>query len=234
MALGKIGTNAAGTAPHLVKSLDDPSPDVRNCSAIALQSIGPAARLAMPVLLRHLDDPDPETRSLMTWTFLSITNDRSMVMPYLLRHLGDPKADVRGRAVAMLRSFGSDAQSALPELMGLLNDPSKDVRRAATNAVSTIEGKTSVSVPGRATPFRFVNVSCKELLDFYGSLTGKRIEMAPDIQRFTKVTITPYDIMTLDEGIRLIEEELGEQANLVLTPSTNGVIFVKYKQAGYK
>ncbi len=45
-------------------------------------------------------------------------------------------------------------------------------------------------------------------------------------------TINPHEMLIVPEAIRLIEEELGEQGNLVLSPSTNGVILVNFKQNG--
>jgi hypothetical protein len=229
MALGKIGTNALAAVPALIKTLDDPVPDVRNCTAIGLGSIGPAAIQAAPALVRRFNDPDPETRYIVMGTFLSLTNDRAAVLPYLLRQLSDQVADARGRAAGMLGCFGKDAQAAVPDLRKLLDDPDKNVRRTVTNTLSKIERTAIENTNAPTTSFRFQNASSKLALDVYSSLTGKRIVIAPEILGFPPVTIVSYEPLPVEKAILLIEQELSEQARIVLVPGENGVVVAKYK-----
>ena len=234
MALGKIGTNAALAVPALVKALDDPNPDVRTCTAIGLGNIGPAAVQAIPALVRHFTDSDPQTRDVVVGTFLSITADRSVVLPYLVRQLTDGLADMRGRAAGRLGYLGRDAQPAVPELRKLLDDPDKDVRRTVTNALSKIEGTETQSTNAPTVSIRFQKASAKDILGFYAGLTGKRVEIASEIRSFASVSIVSYEALPTEKAIELIEQELSEQANIMLVPAENGVILARHKRVQNK
>ena len=229
VALGKIGTNSVVALSSLVKALDDPVADVRNCTALALQDIGSAAHGAVPALVRHLGDSDPQTRSIVIGAILSVTNDRSLVIPVLLRQLNDPLADTRGSAVARLGSFGRQAQFAVPELANLLHDRDKAVRRATTNALNDIEGRSEANTKTDKIAFRFVNAPVDQVLRIYGELITNRVEIASDVRRSTPITIKCYGGAVREEALRLIEEELNEQANILITRTDDGVVSAKNK-----
>jgi len=225
-ALGHIGPSAGRTIPLLAHALEDPNLEVRNCGMMALAALGPVAQSALPAVRRHFDDTNTMNLQAMD-TFLSITNGSPEVLPYLVQELKGPN---RGWAVSMLRSLGKEGRSALPELSVLLSDSDKNVRRAVTNTLNTIGSNEPPYLRSSSNSFAFSNTSFKEVLEFYGRLTGKRIELDPEIQSSVSVTIRPYGLRNAEEGARWIEEDLCEQANLLLTPASNGTVFVRYKK----
>ncbi len=229
MALGKIGTNSVVALSSVVKALDDPVADVRNCTALALQDIGSSAQGAVPALVRHLNDSDPQTRSIVIGALLSVTNDRSLVMPVLLRQLNHPSADTRGNTVAILGSIGRDAQSAVSELAKLLHDSDKAVRRATTNALNTIEGRSGADTKADKVAFRFENAEVDQVLRFYAELVTNRLEIASDVRRTMRITIKCYGGAVREEALRLIEEALNEQADILITRTADGVVSAKHK-----
>lgn len=230
-ALGAIGTNAGWTTPLLTKALKDPNVEVRVCARMGLQGIGPAARDALPELRRLLNETNNDMRMGAMEAFLAITNGSPELLPYLVRELGGTNF-LRGWAVSMLRSYGYKAQPVVPELTRLLDDPDRNVRRAVTNALNTIRSNELPYARTQKTSFSFGKMSSDKVLDFYAHLTGKHLETGPEVQSFATVTIQPYGLRTAEEGARWIEEDLSEQANLVLVPSKNGVVLVRSKQSG--
>jgi hypothetical protein len=225
-ALGSIGPSARRTILLLTNALEDTNVQVRTSATIALADLGPVARDALPALRKHFDDTNTMSLEAMG-AYLSITNGSPEVLPYLVRKLNGPH---RGWTVSMLRSFGREGREALPELTALLNDPDKNIRRAATNAVKTIQSNEPPYARASSNSFSFANSSFKDVLEFYSRLTGKRVQLSPEIQSFTRVTIQPYGLRNAAEGARWIEEDLSDQANLSFTPAPNGTVFVSYKQ----
>jgi len=231
-ALGKIGPAVNHTVvPELVKALEDPVPDVRNCACFALQNIGPAARAAIPALVKHVDDPDKQTRSVALGCWFSLSDDPASLVPRLIERLNDPSPDMRGTVLNLLSDLRTNAHAALPAVTKTLEDSDKDVRRAATNTLGRIAGSEAAKAtpPDGGLVFKFVNIQVTEILKSYQQMANRELLIAKEVQRHdVPVTIKPLRGLTKEEALKLIEDELSQQAGIVIDRPANGPIVVTY------
>ena len=136
------------------------------------------------------------------------------------------------RGAVQLRDLGHSAgklNSRCPELANLLHDRDKAVRRATTNALNDIEGRSEANTKAEKLFFSFVNAPVDQVLRLYESLITNRLEIGLNVRRSTPITIKCYGGAVREEALRLIEEELSEQANILITRTDDGVVSAKNK-----
>lgn len=140
--------NLEQVLPVLTKALNDPDPNVRFYSTVALFGAAygdeeNARRLhrAVPALSEGLSDEDPRVRA-------AAANAITTVMPHppaavtapLLRALGDPEREVREAALDALARVRPVALQTAPAVLRVLReDPSPGARGAAARTLGEIE-----------------------------------------------------------------------------------------------
>ena len=95
----------------LIRSLDNPNPEVRYSAARKLSHMGPAAASAVPALVKALEDPD---RQVQKEAMLALRSIGSPAVPALIGALKHNDPGVREEAVLALGKMGSAAHRAIP------------------------------------------------------------------------------------------------------------------------
>ncbi|HYF38234.1 MAG TPA: HEAT repeat domain-containing protein, partial [Gemmatimonadales bacterium] len=121
--LGEVRAQRA--FPLLVRSLDDPSDEVRAKSAAALGRLGDR-RAVPPLLERLLSDPAPFVRVRIVSALAQFGGPE--IVERMVRALGDPAWWVRMRGVEALEQIGPVAEGPL---LIALNDTDPEIRKRA-------------------------------------------------------------------------------------------------------
>src|SRR5439155_1227482 len=131
----------------------------------------------------------------------------------------------------LLGSLRTNAHAALPAVTKTLEDADKDVRKAATNALGQIAGTEAAKAlpPDNGLVFQFVNTPATEILKSYQQIANRELKIAPEVQRHDRpVTVKPYGRLTREEAQKLIEDELRQQAGIVIDRPANGPIVITF------
>ncbi len=83
-ALARIGGDAV---PELIKTLEDPDPEVQTFAARSLAMMGPNARTAVPSLVKHLHDSDERVRRACARALGQIGPAAGAAVPELIKLL---------------------------------------------------------------------------------------------------------------------------------------------------
>jgi HEAT repeat protein len=115
--IGRIGRDAAGAVPALMRALESDSAHVRQAAAEALSQIGPSSESVVPGLIRLLGDPLANVRlaAVRALTHVGLPSDPEI--PRLLELLLDQDDEIREAAVGALAQVGP---AVIPSLVDLL------------------------------------------------------------------------------------------------------------------
>jgi hypothetical protein len=147
MAIAHGGSALASAVPELLPNLADPSAEVRESAARALEQIGaPAARPAVPMLLRLLNaDADGDVRRRAALALGRIDPASDDVIAEAARRLrADRDTTVRVSAAVLLLASGGAAAGASDALTDALSDESSAVRLYSAAALAHTAGGESV------------------------------------------------------------------------------------------
>lgn len=161
--------------PHLVQSLANDNPDVRQAVAQILEQIGPAAQVAIPDLVQRLVDTDCRMRDTAAQALDKIdtqwhkTSQVQTAIPYLVQRLTDG-INVRRAAVQALDKINKQWHKiAIPYLVQQLKDSKANTRMAAINALKEIGPTAQAAIPNLlqrlADDIRYVREAATESLD---------------------------------------------------------------------
>ena len=131
---------APPVAPHLIRMLDDSTPEVRKAAFQALRTQGNEATAAFPRLWDLLDHNDAERRGQAMRTLNAIHPKTRPWLDRLIALLGDASADLRSGAASCLAEW-SDRRMAIaagPALVKLLRDPQATVRLQAASTLGSL------------------------------------------------------------------------------------------------
>jgi hypothetical protein len=79
---------------------------------------------------------------------------------------------------------------------------------------------------------KFDSLPVRDMLEFYGQLTGKKLVIAPNVDKaLLKITLRSDGPTSRDETARTIERALAEQAGVIVTPLDNNQVSVTYDEA---
>ena len=216
-ALGRIGPDAADAVPALINTLKGP---LRTSSCWALSSIGRKAGAAAPALRDLLNAPDSKTRGAAMEALVAVSDEPSGEVPLLLDRLKDSDDEVRGSALYLLGKLHLSSTAVLDEVRLLRQDPDKWVRRTATNALEELEGKneTTRAAAEETGTIKLMNARPLDVLELYSEVSGKKVEMSSNvIARAPRVTMKTVKPSSPKEILKLIEEELLDQAGIIIT-----------------
>jgi HEAT repeat protein len=133
----------------LIRTLEDPSPRVRESAGAGLAGHGADARAAIPHLLKRVNDPDRGARASIIGAlgFIAKPGDSSNaeVVPALVLALADPDIDVRLMAADGLVKLG-EAASIAPVLIDAKAEPGYQTR--ATLILGRMGSKSQILIPG--------------------------------------------------------------------------------------
>lgn len=155
--LSRLGT--AGTAPALLKALQDPNASLRAAAARLIGESGIKESVNRLVVLLQ-SDPEPTVRKDAAYA-LGLIGDVTAVKP-VVAALKDKSPMVRGMAAEALAYIRDP--SVMDSLLATLQDPSAEVRYWGAFAVGEIGGEDSVPA------LRLLADSDNEVAPGYGSV----------------------------------------------------------------
>jgi alpha-L-fucosidase len=141
-ALGDIDAADSAVSSALIRSLRDPSPDVRRVILAVLIRLGPQASGASTALKDLLQDADAGIRAQTCIAYRQIGPYGKAGIPALIGRLGDPDADVRGKAAEALMKIGPDG---VADLTRALRERDPNVRRAAAEVLGSFGAESKGS-----------------------------------------------------------------------------------------
>ena len=137
-SLAQMGGGAQAASPALMKTLADPSPELRLQALATLRQVDAARTfVADPGFQRALEDDDPAVRFLAARTAAESGDSAARAIPVLAEVALDQDLVVNNRREALdsLATFGKDAVAVIA---GLLGDEEPLVRKGAAMALGTI------------------------------------------------------------------------------------------------
>ncbi len=141
-ALEEVAAQRIGLASdEVVRSLADPSPEVRRSAAMAISTIGDRS-LAAPLLKHIMDHPDLVDEDMIIALGQLGSNEATTL---LIQFLQSPKSMLRRAAASALgRIHSEEAVAALIESTQEKDDP--DLQRASINALRRLRARDAVEV----------------------------------------------------------------------------------------
>jgi len=140
--LGKIGPEAAGAAPALLKLVNNEEAVIRREVLFALGKIGPAAKDAVPAALSGVDDPDATVRLSAVYALGRIGPDAAPATERLVQELASKdRYYATCCAMSLVRiapDSGRISPSVLPLLIKALKHNDSSVRTEAANTLGML------------------------------------------------------------------------------------------------
>jgi HEAT repeat protein len=140
-ALGRLGADARGAGPELIRALDDPDPHVKTIAAQTLEKLAPHVPEAVSALIKAF----PRVEAIRA--VCRYGEKAAEAVPPLVGLLKNSDPPVRWNAARALGKLQETAKSAIPDLVAAMGDPDKDVREHAAEALGDIGPAAADSVP---------------------------------------------------------------------------------------
>ena len=148
MALGRIGADAKGAVPAIVKQLPGDNPLFQREAHFALGAIGPDAAAAVPALIKALNDKEMEVRYSASYALGKLGPAAKPAVSALKANIKSEDEFLRLASVWALLSIDPTdkglVETALPLLIAALDDERPLVRREAATALGDL-GKQAKS-----------------------------------------------------------------------------------------
>lgn len=198
LALGDMTSRTPAALSFLIRSLEDPQPEVRFAVARALGKMGPKAYYCLPHLKRSLLFEDHRVAKLwMIFALSGITGQKAWALQQFRQILKDPEKKLRWQMVALLEEMGEEA---FPLLCETLRDADEKVRIRAAAAVSEIYPKE----PMTSSEIRALRQALKDPSEeVRRALVQSLVKMGNRVE-----PLLPYLVESLGDSHREVRENL--------------------------
>ncbi len=221
--LDDVGLEHVEMIPILRRALADDSERVVYEALHILIKRGAAARSAVPGIITLLSHPDHNVRREAMMALLTIsTQEPEKLVELLKNQFDDSHGMVRGNAMVQFAQREPDADVRRKETSRFLTDPDASVRFKATNLVNNV----SIQWSTNAVECAFNDTIVEDLLYVWQRNCGGKFQLAPGLQMNTWICLDTFGPMPKEEGFRLLEAVLKEQAGFDFKMLTNGVTLV--------
>jgi len=143
-AAGDAPVDSSGEVLALLKSMDEPDPEVRWRAEFALGRVGPAGLQAIADALKH---DNPRIRFAAAYVLGAQGRKAAAAIPALLNALSDREEGVRVWAANSLGGIDAEDPRVTAALVKALRDTSPDVRRITLSILIPLGSKASGSAP---------------------------------------------------------------------------------------
>ena len=144
-SMWSVGRNQEAIAlPALIKTLDDPYPEVQVAAIRALRRFGNKAQAVIPKLTEFLGQKESAEAAMLALAGIMGTNES---IPLVTKALTNQNAVVQRLLIEQLGDFQSEAQAAVPALLPFARGENKRLRHEAIQALIKIGVEPEVMVP---------------------------------------------------------------------------------------
>jgi HEAT repeat protein len=133
--LGKLGAEALGALPELIKAVEDSDQGVREAAVQAIALLGPAGVVPLVQFLSH---SDKYVRRNATWGLGKLGQHARSAMASLCAALHDSDPRTASGAAQALGNLGASAAAAVPALTEAMRGTNVVLCRLAAKALSQI------------------------------------------------------------------------------------------------
>jgi len=153
LGVGEVDEVGSDVVAELIRLLEDPTPDVRNCAVLALGRLyrdgaSDQRAAAAPRLTAMLRDEEFERmRSDVAETLATFVSDAPTIVPDLVELLRHAAVPVRSEAAYVLSRIGEPPAEAIPLLTLLLREDSCGARSHAAQALARCGEAAADAVP---------------------------------------------------------------------------------------